>query len=210
MLSADDASPHPGRVDHRAYGFSWTEGNQGIGWGQGVTPTFKGGSNNGIAPPPGVWLCEEETGMAIARPSIRTGERLQGFPAGSTAEAGSEGVRWKLVGNAVTVQVAKWLGERLVAPNEPMDVGRQNLEECQRWPWAASSVAGVREAWGVSERPLAIPSRVSLAVLLEQHGSMPLSLGATCEFTARLKASNLRSQPEFVAALDGHIRALQE
>ena len=209
VLFADEASPRLARDSHRAYGFSWTEGNRGIGWGPGVTPTLKGGSKLGIASPPGVWICAHEPGSAIVRPSIEAGERLQGFSTGWTREAGREGVRWKLVGNAVTVPVAKWLGERLISPGTPADVERRDLNGCRRWPSAAASVGGIRETWNLSERPLAIPPRASLASLLGRHGAVPLSLAATRGFAGRLKASNLRSRPDFVDALDDHIHVLE-
>ena len=46
---------------------------------------------------------------------------MQGFPANWTLPAAGEGrrsYRWKLVGNAVTVDVAEWLGRRLISPGE--------------------------------------------------------------------------------------------
>jgi DNA (cytosine-5)-methyltransferase 1 len=210
ILFADEAPLRLRRADHLAYGFYWTEGNKGIGWGDGVTPTLKGGSKIGIASPPGVWVPGRPLGDAIARPSIKAGERLQGFPSDWTAGAGSEGQRWKLVGNAVTVPVSSWVGRRLVDPGDAVDVLRTPLAELKRWPSAAASVGGVREAWGLSERPLAVRARMSLAAVLTEYGASGLSLGATRGFATRLKASNLRSRPGFVAALDAHIRVLQE
>jgi DNA (cytosine-5)-methyltransferase 1 len=209
VLFADDALPRLARRTHRAYGFYWTEGNRGLGWAEGVTPTLKGGSKLGIASPPGVWLRDESTGEAVVRPSIGAGERLQGFPSGWTEAGGREGVRWKLVGNAVTVPVVKWVGYRLVHPGNPVDVERRRFETLQGWPWAAASVGGVREAWSVSERPLRVTPRASLVSILRRYGAMPLTLGATRGFAKRLNASNLRSRPDFVDALDAHINALE-
>jgi site-specific DNA-cytosine methylase len=40
-------------------------------------------------------------------------ERLQGFPDGWTDEQ-SDSQRYKQMGNAVTVNVAKWIGDRIV------------------------------------------------------------------------------------------------
>lgn len=205
VLFADEAGTQVVRSAHSAYGFSWTEGNRGVGWGDGVTPTLKGGSKIGIASPPGVWRVGAEVGQAIARPSIRTGERLQGFRAGWTDLGAREGVRWKMVGNAVSVPVATWIGERLTAPGSPVDVTRRPLIGERRWPGAASSNAGVREEWSLSERPLAIRPRQSLAALLTEHGADPLSLNATRGFTNRFVASNLRRRPEFVDDLYAHI-----
>jgi len=208
VLLADEAGGPAGRKRHSAYGFYWTEGNRGIGWGEGVTPTLKGGSKLGIASPPGVWIPAAETGKAICRPSIRAGERLQGFSAGWTEGAGKLGERWKMVGNAVTVPVAEWIGRRLVVPGVPVEVGRCVLVPGRRWPAAASSVAGEREAWQLSERPIAVRPRMSLAALLDRYSAEPLSLGATTGFTERLKASTLRRDDQFMTALDTHIAAM--
>lgn len=41
-------------------------------------------------------------------------ERLQGFPDGWTEPAGSDAARYRCLGNAVTVPVARWLGERIL------------------------------------------------------------------------------------------------
>jgi len=210
VLFADECRPRAAARKHLAHGFYWTEGNRGIGWGDGVTPTLKGGSKLGIASPPGVWLPRRETGRAIVRPTIAAGERLQGFPSHWTAGAGSEGVRWKLVGNAVTVPVARWVGNRLLEPGTPVDVPRRPLTQLQRWPLAAAGVGNEREGWGLSERPLSHHAGPSLASILQRYGDQPLSLAATKGFTSRLKASSLRSRPGFVDALDEHIHALEE
>lgn len=208
VLFADEVGGVSTRKQHRAYGFYWTEGNRGIGWGEGVTPTLKGGSKLGIASPPGVWLPDAAVGRAICRPSIAAGERLQGFRAGWTEGSGKLGERWKMVGNAVTVPVAEWIGCRLVDPAQPADVERSRLEPGRRWPAAASSVAGQREAWSLSDRPIAVRPRMSLATLLQKYAADPLSLGATTGFTKRLKASSLRRDDRFVTALDTHIIAM--
>lgn len=209
VLFADEAPPRLTRDAHRAYGFYWTEGNRGLGWGEGVTPTLKGGSKLGIASPPGVWLREQVDGKAIVRPTIEAGERLQGFRSGWTSAVAKEGVRWKLVGNAVTVPVAKWIGERLIHPASPVDVERWEFEGLGDWPWAAASVRGLREGWDVTERPLQAASRASLASIMDRYGSVPLSMGATRGFSTRLKASRLRSRPGFIEALDTHLDALE-
>ena len=113
-----------------------------------------------------------------------------------------------MVGSAVTVPVAEWIGRRLVSPGEPVDVGRSALTPGRRWRAAASSVAGQREAWQLSERPIVMRPRMSLAALLDRYSSEPLSLGATTGFTERLKASTLRRNDHFVTALDLHIAAI--
>ena len=207
VLFADETPQRaPGRPN--AYGFYWTEGNSGLGWGEGVTPTLKGGSKLGIPSPPGVWIPEKAPGHAITRPSIEAGERLQGFRAGWTSSATRLGDRWKMVGNAVTVPVARWIGERLRSPGATVDVDTRALMQGDRWPAAAASVGGDRQAWALSERPCHIAARASLGALLAQHGSDPLTLKATSGFAKRLKASRLRWDPSFMSALDTHIAVM--
>lgn len=208
VLFADEGALPQVAGRHAAYGFYWTEGNRGLGWGEGVTPTLKGGSRVGIASPPAVWRVGEVAGHAIARPSVEVGERLQGFRAGWTSHVAKEGVRWKLVGNAVTVPVAKWIGSRLAAPGEMVEVERRLLVIGSRWPAAAARVGGVYEAWKLSERPVVLRQRLTLDRVLSLYGASPLSLGATRGFAERFKASQLRSRPGFVAALDAHIRVM--
>jgi DNA (cytosine-5)-methyltransferase 1 len=206
VLFADEAGAPAHRTAHKAYGFSWTEGNRGIGWGNGVTPTLKGGSKLGIASPPAVWRVGQNIGEAIARPSIRAGERLQGFRAGWTDVGAKDGVRWKMVGNAVSVPVARWIGAGLVAPRDPAAVDRRVLAPGERWPSAAASTCRGREGWALSERPLKAPVGSSLAALLEEHGGVPLSYGASNGFYTRLQASTLRVRDDFRAALAEHVR----
>lgn len=207
VLFADETRPAAAiRAD--AYGFYWTEGNRGLGWGAGVTPTLKGGSKLGIPSPPGVWMPKAGEGHAIASPSIAAGERLQGFRAGWTATVPRAGDRWKLIGNAVTVPVARWIGDRLSGPGFPLDVPMQKLPPGSKWPAAASSISGHRKAWALSERPRAVRARHSLASLLAAYGSEPLTLKATFGFAQRLKGSRLRAEPEFLAALDAHVEVM--
>lgn len=121
------------------YGFYWTEGKRAVGWAKEAVPTIKGGSGLGIPSPPAVYDAERG---AAGTPTIRDGERLQGFEAGWTdvGLAGSPlkiGHRWTLIGNAVSVPVADWIGRELrcggsavtpppvgpVVPGKPMPMG---------------------------------------------------------------------------------------
>src|SRR5207245_2191293 len=109
VLFADDANENlPEDRSGRACGFYWTEGTRGLGWAVDSIPTLKGGSAIGIASPPAIWMPNGK----IVTPDISDAERLQGFPAGWTKRAQGKtsriGARWKLVGNAVSVPVARW------------------------------------------------------------------------------------------------------
>jgi DNA (cytosine-5)-methyltransferase 1 len=115
VLFADDAGPRP-RPDESyadtSYGFYSTEGVRGLGGAVDALPTLKDSSTIGTSSPPAVWLPSRPAGAAIGLPSIGVGEQLQGFPSDWTEAADSipktrKGVRWKLVGNAVTTGVSQ-------------------------------------------------------------------------------------------------------
>ncbi len=113
VLLVDDAGePAADTTTPTACGFYWTEGNRGLGWAVDTLPPLKGSSGVGIPSPPGIWLPNDR---AIATPDIRDAERVQGFSADWTHPALSYGrrtrhLRWRLVGNAVSVPVARWVG----------------------------------------------------------------------------------------------------
>ena len=117
LMYGADAALHGPSADPTMIGFYWTEGTSGIGWSPDAVPPLKGGSGIGIPSPPAVW--DKITGQIIT-PSIEDAERLQGFPTSWTSPANTlprgERRRWTLVGNAVSVPVAEWLGLRLANP----------------------------------------------------------------------------------------------
>lgn len=193
---ADDAPP---------VGFYWTEGNTGIGWAPDAVPTLKGGSSLSIPSPPAIWLPRR-----IATPHIRDAERLQGFPAGWTEPAaesyGSDRPRWKLVGNAVSVPVAQWVGERLSRPGD-LAVEDQVWRNERGWPdaaWGESRAGGLTvRAVAASDSPKLVPSQ-SVSNFLQSEPA-DLSRRATTGFLSRLVRSRLRQR-----ALDSFVRALRD
>lgn len=204
LLLKDDVRPLTKRNHHgKACGFFWTEGNKGLGWAVDAVPPLKGGSGNGIPSPPAIWLPNGK----IVTPDIRDAERLQGFPAGwtspATARASRRNYRWKLVGNAVTVKVAEWLGRVLSAvPGEPaalpVPMNRQSS-----WPRAGFGSNDGRFMMNISSWPVRRKLR-SLESFL-RFETQPLSERATSGFLGRLEASSLRVPTDFVTALKEHI-----
>jgi DNA (cytosine-5)-methyltransferase 1 len=189
-----------------ACGFYWTEGNTGIGWAVGAIPPLKGGSRLGIPSPPAILL----PGGNIVTPDIRDAERLQGFPSNWTLPAVRvQGVlprhRWRLVGNAVTVDVARWLGGRLATFNDAVyDVSDAvRLRPSDRWPNAACGRDGVRWATAVSEWPVRYRAK-GLATFLKYEPT-PLSHRAAAGFLRRATASTLHLEPSFLADLRRHV-----
>lgn len=120
VLFTDDAGEgRPRCRDISPRGFYWTEGRSGVGWARNAVPPLKGGSGVGIPSSPAIWFPGRRF---IGTLDIRDAERLQGFRAGWTRAAAvdprPERVRWRLVGNAVSVPVAMWLARRLLQPGE--------------------------------------------------------------------------------------------
>lgn len=208
VLFADEAQPLPTTVKHRevACGFYWTEGIRGLGWAIDAVPTLKGGSTVGVASPPAILL----PNGAIVTPSIQDAERLQGFPADWTKPAESvvrPGMRWKLVGNAVSVPVAKWVGERLANPGDVLLRNVRPLRTQDAWPSAAFNVGRGRFANDLSTWPCA-ERRQGLAEFLGPD-VRPLSHRATAGFFARTQRAKLRFPTGFLSAVEAHLRRME-
>ena len=203
VLFADEALPvvPPTALDSHAHGFYWTEGIRGLGWGPDCVPTLKNGSTVGIPSPPAI-LRPDGT---IVTPDIADAERLQGFPEDWTRPAGEIGLerlRWALVGNAVSVPVAAWVGERLMRPGHHDGARDRPFAAAGRWPAAARFDGHTRHAVEISTHPVAAP-RTSLDLFLH-HPGKPLSLRATSGFLERLGRTRLRLPPGFVERVVAH------
>ena len=205
-VEPDEARRGPGWKEGRACGFYWTEGNRGVGWADDAVPTLKGGSGLGIPSPPAIILPPE--GRLIV-PTIRDAERLQGFPRGWTEAAArvnqrGERMRWMMVGNAVSVPVAQWIGERLSLAGAPLERDDPPIPTGSRWPAAAWQIdpSGPRFAATVGGWPVR-RVRLPLLSILEEEKSVrqELSLKAAAGFLSRFAASNLlKRDPEHRAA----------
>jgi DNA (cytosine-5)-methyltransferase 1 len=207
LLSASASPQLPEDHAGRPCGFYWTEGNTGLGWAVDSIPTLKGGSGLSIPSAPAVWL----PSGPIVTPSIESAEALQGFEPGWTEpaeEVRSGRGRWKLVGNAVTVDVAAWLGECIGAPGRPFQAIPVPLAAGHRWPGAAyGSAEKGRFALHASTFPTTRPLRRLEEFLV--HGVEALSLRATSGFYRRLSASRLSYPAEFGKALERHIERME-
>ncbi|MBK6941512.1 MAG: DNA (cytosine-5-)-methyltransferase [Planctomycetes bacterium] len=205
VLFADDASTEVVDGDERsngvACGFYWTEGTRGLGWAVNSVPTLKGGSSVGVPSPPAIWMPDGR----IVTPSLRDAERLQGFPVDWTEPAERvvrASMRWKLIGNAVSVPVASWLGRRLAAPGTAAVAGSLRLRAKSPWPNAAFNVGEGRFSVDVSMWPVSA-EQLSLAEFV--RWPRPLSIRAASGFLARARNSSLRFPPGFLRAIERHI-----
>lgn len=191
-----------------ACGFYWTEGIRGLGFAIDAVPTLKGGSTIGIPSPPAMW--RPGTGR-ITTPDLRDAERLQGFPADWTAPADviagrRRTDRWKLVGNAVSVPVARWVGDRLKTA-ESYDTGRDTyLAPRAKWPKAAWGSRSGRRAVDVSMWPIA-PARPHLHEFLEHEPAL-LSARATEGFLSRTRRGTLRIPEDLICEAEAHLEAI--
>jgi len=203
-LYRDDVPPSNQAGDTPPCGFYWTEGNRGIGWALNAIPTLKGGSGLGIPAPPAIWLKDD----SIVTPNLRDGERVQGFSADWTKPAESEGrpgLRWRLIGNAVTTPVSEWLGGLLADGIGPEPERLRSLRSGDSWPAAAMGRKRERYEVGVSKWPLRRKMKPIDEFLCYEPRA--LSYKAASGFWHRLRASNLGYPAEFARALKAHIRS---
>lgn len=210
VLFADEVGeqPEPMLNGHPvACGFYWTEGLRGLGWAVDAVPTLKGGSTIGIPSPPAIWMPDGR----LVTPDIRDGERLQGLPSNWTRAAeiiAKKGARWKLVGNAVSVPAAAWIGQRMIKPGRLADVEALPMRGHRHWPKAAWNVGDGRYSVSISEWPM----RKSAPPLDEflKYDVVPLSAKATGGFLERTRRAKLRFPAGFIHAVERHLAAVSE
>jgi DNA (cytosine-5)-methyltransferase 1 len=201
VLLNEEAEKPTDEVECDAYGFYWTEGNTGLGWARNALPTLKGGSSLGIPSPPAIWIRDK----GLFTPDIRDAERLQGFASDWTQIPDGPlklGHRWKLVGNAVCVAVAAWLGKRLNRSEQYSCNHDSQFDGTRSWPTAAWGERGrwfevTRSAW-----PVKMPYEGLLSFL--QYPVIPLSTNAASGFLSRAVASSLRFERGFLTAVRRH------
>ena len=204
VLLADDAPERswPEVELGRPIGFYWTEGRSGHGLTSDAVPPLKTGSGVGIPSPPAVLLPNRR----VVTPPIEAVERLQGFPSRWTSALmnvrGGRN-RWRLVGNAVSVPVAEWIGRRLVTPGDYDASNDSTCVDGGRWPNAAWYMGGARMVAHVSERPLAKRRGRLSAFATEQWPA--LSRRALEGFVRRAHEGNLRYPRGFLAALEANL-----
>ncbi|WP_263730448.1 DNA cytosine methyltransferase [Cellulomonas sp. SG140] len=214
LFSDDDGPLDPESLADDAYGFYWTEGRGGLGWAQDAVPTLKGGSTIGIPSPPAVWLPKATLGRRFLKPSVEDAEAMQGFDRGWTAvdatTARRNGPRWKLVGNAVTVGVAKWVAGRLAEPGTPEVTYESWTPTRKAWPTAACGENG--KVWtvpGLTEFPTTSAYR-HLVDELDITSAEPLTLRGASGFRSRLEQGNLGRHPGFREDIAAHIDAIAQ
>lgn len=194
-----------GDAEDHACGFYWTEGVRGLGWAVDAIPTLKGGSTIGIPSSPAIRLLDGR----IVTPDLRDAERLQGFATDWTSAAAltrsrrGHGHRWKLVGNAVSVPVAGWVGQRLRDPRRYDPSADVPLSPGSPWPRAAWGIGMEVRVASVSAWPVREPYHHLHEFLSFQP--KPLSAKATRGFLNRADRSSLRFPAGFLRAVSAHL-----
>ncbi len=182
--------------------FYWTEGRSGHGITADAAPPLKAGSGLGIPSPPAVLLPEGR----VATPTIETAEQLQGFPAKWTSalrDHKGKRHRWRLVGNAVSVPVAAWIGYRLEEPGHYDSDEDELLSNSARWPTAAWCMDGARMSANVSEYPIHRRRGRLSAYATERWPD--LSCRALSGFVRRAREGRLRYPTGFLEALEANL-----
>ena len=183
-------------------GFYWTEGKYAIGLYQNGIPTLKVGSSIGIPSAPAIAFPNGE----ISTPDIRDAERFQGFPVDWTLPAediSKPSSRWKLVGNAVTVNTVAWIANKIISPTH-YDTSRDLLlTPKDKWPTAAWGEAGTRWKSAANQFPVS-RQEISLSEFL-MFPRKPLSLKAARGFASRLNQGTVRVPQFFKDAINQYI-----
>jgi DNA (cytosine-5)-methyltransferase 1 len=205
LLADEQVEEEQKRLPDLWRGFYWTEGTRGLGWAIDAIPTLKGGSTIGIPSPPAIWDPSEGT---ITTPEIRDAERLQGFDPDWTIPALDvpgirRGHRWKLIGNAVSVPVAKWIGRRISRPGKFEASAGRLLARGVAWPRAAWGYHGEVFPADVSMWPVCW-SRPHLADFL-RFPRTALSARAAAGFLSRARASSLSFEAGFLDTVAQHV-----
>lgn len=208
VLFGDEAGPRAFDAEGAAHGFYWTEGKRGLGWAVDAVPPLKGGSSVGIPSPPAIWMPDG----SIVTPDLRDAERLQGFPENWTTHDGptarkSLGARWKMVGNAVSVPVARWVGRRLRKPKSSKYVSKPIMQG-RKWPSAGWGYGG--EAFEVARSRWPVHYAYKSLEGFLKYPTKPLSLRASTGFRSRTREAKLRFDPAFLRAMDAHIERMKD
>lgn len=209
VLFADDAPlvRPASALGERAHGFYWTEGLGGLGWAVDAVPTLKNGSTIGIPSPPAVLMPDGR----LIKPGIRDVERLQGFDADWTLPAETaarRSARWSLVGSAVSVPVAEWLGRRLADPGQH-DAARDGaFPTSGKAPRAARGDGKRRWSVAIGTDPIGRRPPPLASFLTDTAGQEALSVKATTGFLLRTRRAKLRFVPGFIEAVEAHLTAL--
>ena len=119
-------------------------------------------------------------------------------------EVARRSVRWRLIGNAVSVNVVEWLALRLASPTPYDESADGPLPTVGTWPdaaWGSAATGRFRSSaahYPADARPSELTSFLA-------HELVPLSRRATQGFLGRASKGNLRYPEGFIASLGRHL-----
>lgn len=180
-------------------GFYWTEGAFAAGLNKNAIPPLKAGSTIGIPSPPAICFPDGLVGT----PDIRDAERVQGFYEDWTKpaeEIAKSSIRWRLLGNSVTVNVSEWIAKKTLSPVE-YDASKDRPLG-QKWPMAAWSINKQRYESNSSDWPF--DSKIARISEFLLHPVKPLSIRAKTGFLSRAYKGNLKYPEGFLEILSNH------
>jgi len=187
-------------------GFYWTEGKNALGLISNGIPTLKAGSTIGIPSAPAIIYPSGE----IFTPDICDAEGLQGFPNDWTLpaeEISKASLRWKLIGNAVTVNTVAWIANKIINPKKYDSTKDVPFVLDNIWPKSAWNVGnGIY----VSNTSIYPQKRHTNLVDFITHEKHPLSIKASSGFLKRLDSGRLKHPDYFRKAIIMHINTLNQ
>jgi len=199
---ASTVAPKPDLT--RPLGFYWTEGRSGIGLTVDGIPPLKVGSSLGIPSAPAVLFPDGE----VLMPGLKACELLQGFKSGWTDVASNNSLkrdpRWRMLGNAVSVPVARWVAEQIKSPGRVLNFEQFPLAESHRWPDAAWNNRSGRVGVVASDKPIIVAQR-SISEFRDPTWTR-LSDRALNGFITRVEKGGLRVPERFLEALRKAVR----
>lgn len=211
VLLSEDSNHTPSKITITDFtepcGFYWTEGKYALGLYQNGIPTLKVGSSIGIPSAPAIAFPNGN----IASPDIRDAERFQGFPADwtkSAEEIAKPSSRWKLVGNAVTVNIVEWIANKLINPIHYESTNDKPLYPHDKWPNSAYSINGQRFISNSSSFPI-YREDINLSQFL-QFPCKPLSLKAITGFIKRMNTGTVKCPSFFHSAINNYLTIISE
>lgn len=209
VLLSDNYDQAIGVVNYDVFesplGFYWTEGKNALGLVQNAIPTLKAGSTIGIPSPPAIAFPDGN----VAMPNICDAEALQGFPKNwtlPTEEIAKKSARWKLLGNAVTVNTVSWIANKMANPSL-YDFSKDKMHKSgTNWPKAAWCLGS--DIFESQSTLYPLRNKYKIEDFLQEEMT-PLSLKATNGFVKRLKEGHLKHPQYFSNLLNEYIMKLK-
>lgn len=148
----------------------------------------------------------------LIKPVVRDAERVQGSDGVRTVAAelvAQRSVRWSLVGRAVSVPVAQWIGQRLANPGLHDVAHDGGLPSIGKAPRVAHGDGRRRWAVGIGPDPICRRPPPVASFLTDTTEQEALSAKARRGFLLRTRRAKLRFVRGFIEAVEGHLSSLR-